>query len=338
MSMRVRISLVLLICLFLSIGCVSGVALADGTEGDQQRVVISIDDDGNAEWQIEIRTALDDSGEREDFELWMDSIEENTEEHESDQQERFDNIVAIADEELDRDMQVEDVSVGAEVTETPSGDWGVMTISFTWTSFADVTDDRIATGEVFQDGYAISESESLVIEVPDGYSIVEGGDGAESTNENQVSWDGPVTFGENEPDIVFEQKTGSNEDGSGEGDVSINWILILVLVGVIGAVAYSLVTKKNESQSDDDEEDVETESESESLDEEQPQDLQSDTERVVGLLKDNGGRMKQKEVGDALEWSDAKVSRIAGTLEEEGEIEKLRIGRENILKLRVSEE
>ena len=60
----------------------------------------------------------------------------------------------------------------------------------------------------------------------------------------------------------------------------------------------------------------------------------TDRERVRRLVQENGGRMKQSAIVDSVDWSKAKVSRLLAALEEEGEITKLRIGRENLICLR----
>ena len=60
----------------------------------------------------------------------------------------------------------------------------------------------------------------------------------------------------------------------------------------------------------------------------------SDRERVRQLVQKNGGRMKQSAIVESVDWSKAKVSRLLAALEDEGEITKLRIGRENLICLR----
>ena len=64
-----------------------------------------------------------------------------------------------------------------------------------------------------------------------------------------------------------------------------------------------------------------------------PEALLSSEERVLRLLEDNGGRMKQQQVVQELDWTDAKTSQVVGTLRDDGEIEVFRIGRENVLAL-----
>ncbi|WP_348607128.1 helix-turn-helix transcriptional regulator [Halobaculum rarum] len=64
-----------------------------------------------------------------------------------------------------------------------------------------------------------------------------------------------------------------------------------------------------------------------------PDELLSPHERVLRLVTDNGGRMKQADVTDALDWSAARTSQVVGDLRDEGDIESFRLGRENVLRI-----
>ncbi|WP_049901803.1 helix-turn-helix transcriptional regulator [Halococcus agarilyticus] len=61
--------------------------------------------------------------------------------------------------------------------------------------------------------------------------------------------------------------------------------------------------------------------------------LLSDEERVERLLEHNDGRMKQASIVDETGWSNAKVSQLLSAMDDTGRIEKLRIGRENLISL-----
>jgi uncharacterized membrane protein len=61
--------------------------------------------------------------------------------------------------------------------------------------------------------------------------------------------------------------------------------------------------------------------------------LLTDEQRVIQLLEENDGRVKQAAIVDETEWSKAKVSRLLSDMVDEGKIEKLSIGRENIIHL-----
>lgn len=57
----------------------------------------------------------------------------------------------------------------------------------------------------------------------------------------------------------------------------------------------------------------------------------TDTEVVTRLLREEAGRMRQSEIVEATEWSKAKVSRLLSRMADDGEIVKLRLGRENLI-------
>jgi hypothetical protein len=59
----------------------------------------------------------------------------------------------------------------------------------------------------------------------------------------------------------------------------------------------------------------------------------TDKEVIVDILEDNDGRMKQARIVDATGWSKSKVSMLLSEMEDDGDITKLRVGRENIISL-----
>jgi hypothetical protein len=61
--------------------------------------------------------------------------------------------------------------------------------------------------------------------------------------------------------------------------------------------------------------------------------LLSDEERVERLLERNGGRMKQASIVTETGWSNAKVSQLLSAMDDDDRVDKLRIGRENLITL-----
>jgi len=59
----------------------------------------------------------------------------------------------------------------------------------------------------------------------------------------------------------------------------------------------------------------------------------TDSELIVDILEANEGRMKQARIVDETGWSKSKVSMLLSEMEEDEEISKLRVGRENIISL-----
>ncbi|QZY00201.1 helix-turn-helix transcriptional regulator [Halobaculum rubrum] len=61
--------------------------------------------------------------------------------------------------------------------------------------------------------------------------------------------------------------------------------------------------------------------------------LLSDEERVERLLERHDGRMRQGSIVEETGWSDAKVSQLLSAMADHGRVEKLRLGRENLISL-----
>ena len=124
---------------------------------------------------------------------------------------------------------------------------------------------------------------------------------------------------------------------SAPGDIEWSSILALELgphlVALLGIAALALLggglmirNRFNESSS--------------SVAETQPvahDEFMTDQEKIRHLVRSNGGRMKQSAIVDSVDWSKAKVSRLLADLEDDGEITKLRLGRENLICLRGQE-
>jgi uncharacterized membrane protein len=99
-------------------------------------------------------------------------------------------------------------------------------------------------------------------------------------------------------------------------------VLVFVIVG--GGIAYrNTVRTKTTAEKD-------TASSAPTITEE---DLLSDNDRVLLLLQDNDGRMRQANIVHQTDWSKSKVSMVLSEMDDEDLITKLRIGRENIISI-----
>ena len=59
----------------------------------------------------------------------------------------------------------------------------------------------------------------------------------------------------------------------------------------------------------------------------------SKEDEILDILRNHGGRMKQADLVDETDWSKATVSRLLSSLEEDGRVEKIRVGRGNVVQL-----
>lgn len=64
----------------------------------------------------------------------------------------------------------------------------------------------------------------------------------------------------------------------------------------------------------------------------------TDEDRVRKALAENGGRMRQSDIADRLDWSASKTSRVLSDMADDRQVEKLRVGRQNVIDLVIDEE
>ena len=111
-------------------------------------------------------------------------------------------------------------------------------------------------------------------------------------------------------------------EGLALGPVTVDRAVVLVglALGVLGLALLGSVVRTRLTASTDD-----THAPTE------PDPPLTDQEYVLKLLAENGGRIKQAEIVESVDWSKAKVSRVVADLEAERKITKLRLGRENLI-------
>ena len=187
-------------------------------------------------------------------------------------------------------------------------------------------------------------------------------------NSESVTWNGEQSFNDRRPYVELrpretgqsagtEQRTTAGGDTSDAATGGPSWMLpaavvfVVVLAGGVaawrsGALGRALGTDDDEppasapSTSADAEEastapPSDTAAATDTPDEPAVPDeeLLTDSDRVRKLLEENGGRMKQVDIVDSTDWSKSKVSMLLSDMADEGDISKLRVGRENIISL-----
>jgi len=262
-----------------------------------------------------------------------------------------------------REMTLEDFKRRTANESTVVNGTGRLTLSFTWTDFGRTPDGELHVGDAFNttegrwlDGLA--PNQRLVVEPPVGYGVVtadippRGG---------TLVWEGPTSFepgalsavftGEAGPATTTTPPPGTDEPSGGLSPVAVGLAGALVVL----ALAVAVVVRQREAGGDGEggaaaaeaeptdgpdappeaapetEPDPATAEEAAAAEDGLDEELLSDEERVERLIEANGGRMKQASIVKETGWSNAKVSQLLSAMEEEGRIDKLRIGRENLI-------
>ncbi|MFA4886719.1 MAG: hypothetical protein WC595_00760 [Candidatus Nanoarchaeia archaeon] len=113
------------------------------------------------------------------------------------------------------------------------------------------------------------------------------------------------------------------EESLWEGGSNSSWIVILIILGLIGIAGARFIIKRKPDQI-----------KKELLKEEMKLPSKNDLDKIIELIKSEGGRMNQKELRKHFPLSEAKVSLMIAELESKGKIEKIKKGRGNILVLK----
>jgi len=310
---------------------------------------------GSAEWNVTMRFEVTDNGT-----AFSDvaTAFENGEADVGPSPETFTALAGRGSDVTGREMSIADVDRRGW---RPTNDTGALTLTFTWNGFAAAGPDRVNVSGAFGPSWNLEANQRLVVYPPDGYLPSDFQPSTDNGIRNGVlRWEGSRTFVNGQPRIAYSTTSGqtttstnSTTTPAGPGNDGLGPVGLVagaLMVVLLALGGYILSTR--EGAQPDSTSDPETESElepepspTESTEEdtgdtdstdpdaEVDETLLSDEERVERLLKQNGGRMKQANIVDETGWSNAKVSQLLSTMTDEGQVEKLRIGRENLISL-----
>lgn len=337
---------------------------------DPDQVILRVDvqPNGDAQWRVEYRVRLETENETQAFQDLQADVEENESAYLSDFTERIGGTVDAAQNSTGREMNAENFNVSAKITQLPQ-EYGVLTYTFTWTNFAQTDGDQVTAGDALA-GFFLDSETSLIIGWPSDYRAASVSPEPTERQQNAVVWRGPLDFGNSEPRVTVEPGDSSGtttqngggvtdppgEAGSGFGPGTIAGIF--VALAVLGAAGFLYLRRDGyidgglpgvaSDTSPDTGSDGGTAGASAAgagaagaaggsgvADDQQepPSELLSNEERVIKYLEQQGGRAKQQEIVDGLGWTDAKTSQVLSGMASEDQIEKFRIGRENVVKL-----
>ena len=321
-------------------------------ESDSTQLNIALQSEGTAAWEVEYRIRLTNQSDREAFESLRQNIRTDSTPYTDRFGDRMGRIAASAENATDREMAIRNVTV--ETRTQPS--YGILAYRFTWSNFAAVEGDTVRAGDAIDQFYLDSRT-TLAMSWPEGYVSDSVTPEATTTGANSVVWEGELDFDPEEPRVVVvpqgetppAQDTTTSATGGGDGGGGSSLGLVAGLVALVLAVGaggwwYTQRGGGADAGSDDsaagggaakstDTGTDETVKATDSAAAGPPMELLSNEEKVLWLVEENGGRMKQKQVAEELDWTAAKTSQVVGGLRDEEKLESFRLGRENVLTL-----
>lgn len=310
----------------LVIAILPGVGFGQTAAPDADRTVttIEIEPDGSAVWTVEVWTRLSEVSDVERFRQFQDSFRNDSSQYVDPFEARITDVVSRAANETGREMQVTEVSGGTRVQEVPRR-WGIVEYQFRWTNFARTDGEDLLVGDVFEGGYFLTENDTLRFEIPRSLERSTVEPSPERIDGSAVEWTGEMAFADGRPHLVLSRSEAgttpgdmdstltSTTDDRRSGGISGSLLPIggLVVLGLVLGGGYIYL------QDDD----------------EPTPAVTTDAEEVIALLEANDGRMKQADVAEDLGWTASKTSRVLSSMEESGQVERIRIGRENVVDL-----
>lgn len=309
---------------------------------------------GDADWTVRTTVPLDIPEERDAFRNYGQRFAAG-EASAGPGIEFFESAASAASTAVDREMLITNV----ERSYSLGTDTGTLQLEFRWTNFLAPEGEgyRLADALLTPDGTWLSSLEAgqeIRLHTPPNYDIQQSIE-ARQVNDSLVVT-GPESFDPEEFVVLYEPASASGSPPTSESptpngptpdqgiDGVVVWLLglLFLVIGVLAVWRWRGGNPIEAVASDDGGPDEagggqppsHTEAEESAVDTE----LLSDEERVETLLEQHGGRMRQAAIVEETDWSDAKVSQLLSRMADEGQVEKLRLGRENVISLPEGEE
>ena len=275
---------------------------------------IIVKDDGAAIWNVEYRTQLLTQVDNDAFKNYSAQLNSV---YLKDFKELMQNSVSAASNATSRKMMAGGFAGEAIIENAPTGNFGVVHYSFTWTNFAKLDRDKnIYIGDVFAGGLYISKENALIIQYPSGYTAEMVTPQSDLVRDGMI-WYGLRSFNVGEPTILLKP--------------TFPWILFAIaVIAAAAAIALIFIFRRKSKVIDDPVNEVKGTAEDIRLAGADMMDLE---DRIVALLKEGGGSLYQSDITRKLDLPKSTVSSALNAMHEKKIIQKLKKVRENLIRL-----
>jgi hypothetical protein len=337
------------------------------------RIRIEPTPDRDARWTVSVRYALTDETDRAAFDTAGDGFLDGEigpdaalfEGFAREASRNVDRTMRI--EDVDREVVVHDDPSTFDVATRETTAVGELRLTFVWTEFLEEDGENLMVGDALTtpDGgtwlLSLEEGQTLEVATPEGYTVTGTPGATVPLRDNAVIVEGPRTFGEDERVAIVYAPASTAAPPWTMLTAAIVIGAVLIAGSIIGyrriggdtpAVAERIAgegavdSDGGERTDRERRDDAGAPGDPDSAtggatagdgaaaeEEEEDLSLLSDEERVERLLEKNGGRMRQADIVAETGWSDAKVSQLLSAMADSGRVEKLRLGRENLISI-----
>ncbi|PAU85200.1 hypothetical protein CK500_00605 [Halorubrum salipaludis] len=272
-------------------------------------------------------------------------------------------------EDVEREVVVHDDPSSFDVAGDQTTAVGELRLTFVWTEFLEADGENLVLGDALttpNDGtwlLSLEEGQTLEVATPEGYTVTGTPGATVPLRDNAVIIEGPRTFAEGERVAVVYAPAGTTAPPWTMLTAAIVVAAVLIAGSIVGyrrrtdgehdPVAGASADEGavdsdggeptdggprggadgNADGPDPTGDDTGADDATGGAGDGEDLSLLSDEERVERLLEDNGGRMRQADIVAETGWSDAKVSQLLSAMADSGRVEKLRLGRENLISI-----
>jgi hypothetical protein len=294
-----------------------GVLASAAPFGDHDAVTVTIDvaRNGSARWSVTYAYELPNESARERFRRGVRNLPDRPYGFIEDMRTE---AVPVAERRTGREMEV---GLGERTADTSLGEAvrGTVTYEFTWTNFVDDRGDRVVVGDAIS-GIDFGRRESVTVAWTDSFRRVSASPPPDASDRNEVEWNHPLGFGSDDPRVELARTGGG--PGLPLAAAAVAAVALVAVAGWVGRSRLRAAGDDGAEEGDDGE-----------LAAVPSEDLVTDEERVLRLVEANGGRMRQADLVEAVEWSRTKTSDVVNEMHEAGQVELYQLGRENVLAL-----
>ena len=275
---------------------------------------ITVQEDGSTLWQIEYRTLLATDSDLAAFDNYTRDLPLVYLPQVQDLMQRSAAQASVA---ASRPMAISNVTGNAVVQTSPTGRYGVVIYSFSWSGFAE-PDGTLAVGDAFAGGLYLARDNTLILRYPYGWTVTRVEPAPDDQRDGLV-WYGLRTFGPGEPRVVLEKPAFPVLP------LIAGFLILVIVTGAAGFMLYQ--AKKQQAGREIPEEPEELPA---PLSEADAAGLE---ERIISLLETAGGEQYQSAIIKALGIPKSTVSSSLNSLHRRGIIQKVKKGRENLIRL-----
>ncbi len=235
-------------------------------------------------------------------------------------QQKIFNIVESAQILTNRDMDIDETSI--QINTTISAESKITEYSFLWQNFSVINGNELSFGDVFQVndffGHLFGDA-ALQLSYPTDYSVqsVYPAPFNRQDTDSTMKWARTQDLAGDNTTIVLTLKPDSSNSSSRQTGFMV---LILIVVGACAAVLVFYIVKKRRIKNKPSQTPPAT-----------SVGIETEEDKILKLLKTQGGALRQSEITEQLRFSKAKTSQLLTQLETAGKLTRYKKGRDKIV-------